>query len=289
MSRVWRTVSRRGWGMPTRWWLVVGLACSVAPGEGLRAQEALRIQQAQALRPQAPTAVEVADSLASAGRMEEAFALLSARLDVAPGDPEALVLATRAALGLGMVGTSAPVRLYWLRTADTMGQRLLDARPDDVDAVAWAAAARGRVAIAEDGARTVVRLAEDVWRLTGQVLERDPGHPLANHVRGKLHQEAMKLSSMRRFLARVLLGFDMAGKVSWELAEEHMRKAQSGDPGMILFYVDLGDTYRYQGKRELALETYRAGLARPDRLPVDEHLKGLLRRRIQRLEEGPGR
>lgn len=232
-----------------------------------------------------PTALEVADSLANASDLEGAYAVLSVRLDVVPDDVEALILALQTAMALGIMGGDAPTRLRWLRIAEAQGRALLPLKPHDPEVLAWAAASRGRLAMAEDGARTVVRLAQEVWALTDTLLAMAPDHPLGNHVRGKLHQEAMRLSRFKRFFARVFFGFDAAGMASWDGAETHLERAVAQDPGMILFFMDLGDTYRYQGKTEAAAATYRAGLALPDRLPVDEHLKGLLRRRLQRLED----
>lgn len=238
------------------------------------------------LRAQVRASVLVADSLVAAGALEEAYEVLQARLDVAPDDFAARLLAVKAALALGIMGNRAPLRLHWLRVAAGEGRLLLDLRPEDPEAMAWAAAALGRVALAEDGMRTVVRLAEEVWALTGRLLEVAPDHALGNHVRGKMNQEAMRLSAVKRFMGRLLLGFDLPAQASWAQAEAHLTKAVALDPGMVLFYLDLGDTYRFQGKDAEAAAVYERALTLPDRLPVDAHLKGILRRRLQRLQGG---
>lgn len=226
----------------------------------------------------------LADSLLAEGESEASYSVLVARLGLAPDDAEARWRATRAALGLGIMDPSREARLRWLREADAHGRELLRLRPDDAEALAWAAAARGRVALAEPGARTVVALAEETWQLTGRLLADHPDHPLGNHVRGKLHQEVARLPRVKRILARMFLRGDLLGQAKWELAEEHLLRAIAGDPGMVIFYLDLGETYRYQGKREAALAVYRRGLAAPDRLPVDPGFKATIRRRIALLE-----
>ena len=264
------------------WWVLMGAATLPHAGAAQRPVSGAgdTVQVPEAL---VPTAARVADSLLALGDMRGAYDVLSARLDVAGDDVGARLMAVQVATGLGLVGGDAATRLHWLRTADAQGAELLRRAPDDPDAMAWAAAARGRRAMAEDGARMVVRLAQDVWAITGDLLAVAPDHPLGNLVRGKLHYEAMRLSRPKRFFARVFLGFDLAGDASWAGAQAHMEKALAGDPGMIFFYLDLGDTYRAQGKLDQAEATYRRGLARPDSLPVDGHLKGLLRRRLERL------
>lgn len=232
--------------------------------------------------------IEAADSLIALGKLEPAYAILMARLDVAPRDFEARLRAVQNALGLGILGATEDTRLYWLREAEAQGRLLLPLRPHDPDAMAWAAASRGRAALAEGSSRTTVRLAEEVWAITDTLLAIAPDHPLGNHVRGKLHQEAMRLSRFKQIIARVFLGFDLVGQASWLQAEEHLKRAVAGDPGMVLFYLDLGETYRYQGKTQEAEAAYRRGLAVPDRLPVDEHLKQVLRERLAALEGGAG-
>lgn len=234
------------------------------------------------------SAVEVADSLLAAFDMEGSYAALTARLEAEPDDFEARWRAARAALGFGITGPDPEARREWLRIADGHGRNLLRIRPDDPEALAWAAAAKGRRAMAEDGARTVANLAKDAWSLTGRLLAARPDHPLGNHVRGKLHQEVARLPAVKRFLARMFLGSRLVGQARWELAEEHLLRAISGDPGMVLFYLDLGETYRYQGKTAEAVATYHRGLAVPDRFPVDARFKSTMRRRLATLEGPPG-
>ena len=260
---------------------VAALAMAVAPSASpLLGQAASTPADTAAVK----SAAEISDSLLAAGDAEASYAVLVARLGVFPDDFEARWRATRAALGLGILGADADTRGHWLREADAQGRALLLLRPNDPEAMAWAAAARGRRALAEPGARTVVGLAEETWQLTGKLLAAHPDHPLGNHIRGKLHQEVARLPRVKRMLARMFLRGDMLGQAKWELAEEHIRRAIAGDPGMVVFYLDLGETYRFQGKTAEALAMYRRGLAVPDRLPVDERFKSTMQRRIATLE-----
>jgi len=231
------------------------------------------------------TAVQIADSLLSAGDVEGSYAALEAQLDRDPDDFEARWRATRAALGLGIAGATHQERQTRLREADAHGRELLRVRPDDPEALAWAAAAEGRRALGEDDPRTIVELAQEAWDLTGRLLATHPDHALGNHVRGKLHQEVARLPAWKRIIARVFVHANLLGEAKWALAEEHLLRAVTQDPGMVLFYLDLGETYRYQGKTTAALAVYRRGLVVPNRFPIDSRFKDTMERRIATLQK----
>ena len=231
-----------------------------------------------------PSAVEVSDSLLYAGEIRRAYEVLDARLEFEPADFAAAWRAVRAALGLGILGEDHETRLAWLRLADERGRRLLDHHPEEVEALAWAAAARGRRALAEDGSRTLARLADEVIELTDRALEKDPDHPLANHVRGKINQEGMRLPGMVRFMGRLLLGAEVLSRTSWEEAEARGRTAVEQAPGMLLFHLELAETYRYQEKWAAAEAAYRDGLARPDSLPVDVEFRRIMEERLAEVQ-----
>lgn len=229
-------------------------------------------------RSQAHMSIAIADSLFVAGALRESYQALQARLAEAPSDYEARWRATRGALGLGIAGATREERRNWLREADAHGRELLRVHPNTADAMAWAAAGRGRRALAEDGMRTVARLAEETWILTGRILVIAPDHPIGNQVRGKLHQEVARSSTVTRFFARLLIGNDLVTAASdWDGAELHLRRAVAADPGLLLSYLDLGETYGYQRKWAEAEAIFRRGLTVPVRYPVDERFKVIMR------------
>ncbi len=232
--------------------------------------------------------VERADGLLHAGASEEAFAVLAAHLGSAPDDFEARWRAVRLAVSLSVTGASHRVRRGWALEADAHGQELVRVRPDDPEALAWAAAARGRHALHEEGLKTPARLAKETWALTEALLYRHPDHPLGNHVRGKLCQQVAGLPAAARFFGRLFLGSALVGQGTWERAEEHHLLAVTGDPGMVFFYLDLAETLAAQGKTEAAAAVYRRGLAMPDRFPVDQGFKRMMSERVGALEGSPG-
>jgi hypothetical protein len=232
--------------------------------------------------------VERSDSLLHAGASEEAFRVLAEHLASAPDDFEARWRAVRLAVSLSVVGPSHPIRSRWAAEADAHGRQLLRVRPDDPEALAWAAAARGRHALHEEGMRTPARLAKETWSLTGALLSRHPDHPLGNHVRGKLCQQVAGLPRAARLFGRMFLGGELVGQGTWARAEEHHLRAVTGDPGMVFFYLELGETLAAQGKSEAAARVFEAGLAVPARFPVDQGFKRTMSERLGALEGSPG-
>jgi len=229
-----------------------------------------------------------ADSLLQAGDPEGAFAALAAHLVTEPDDFEARWRAVGIAVALSVLGDTHVARRGWALEADAHGRELLRVRPNDPEALAWAAAARGRHALNEEGLRDPARLAKETWALTESLLSVRPDHPLGNHVRGKLCQQVAGLPRAARLFGRVFLGGTLVGQGTWERAEEHHLRAVRGDPGMVYFYLDLGETYVAQGAAEAASRVYRAGLAVPARHPLDEGFKRLMSQRLSALGGQPG-
>ncbi|MDE0729516.1 MAG: hypothetical protein OSB36_01185 [Longimicrobiales bacterium] len=238
----------------------------------------------QAVKPLAPTALATGDSLFFSMEPLASFRRLEARVEIAPSDYEARWRAARAALILGVIEEDRERTGRWLRIAVQHASEARALRPDNVDAIAWLAAAKGRLAQDIGGAREQVRLAQEVWALTQEALAIDGNHALANSVFGKLNQEVRSLSGFERFIARTFMGGgDPMKSSSWEAAEEHILRALESEPGTVLFYKDLGDTYRLQDKLDLARTTYQEGLAAPDLYPSDPMWKEQMIDRIKQL------
>jgi tetratricopeptide (TPR) repeat protein len=238
----------------------------------------------QAVKPLAPTALATGDSLFFSMEPLASFRRLEARVEIAPSDYEARWRAARAALILGVIEEDRERTGRWLRIAVQHASEARRLRPDNVDAIAWLAAAKGRLAQDIGGAREQVRLAQEVWALTQEALAIDGNHALANSVFGKLNQEVRSLSGFERFIARTFMGGGAPMKSSsWEAAEEHILRALENEPGTVLFYKDLGDTYRLQDKLDLARTAYQEGLAAPDLYPSDPMWKEQMADRIKQL------
>lgn len=207
------------------------------------------------------------------------------RLEFEPDDFEARWRAARAALVLGTMAEGWTRRDTWFRIAVAHGEQARVLRPRHPEALSWLAAAQGRRAIESRSSRENARLGGMVWDLTEELLALDPDHPLGNDVRGKLHQEVMKLAGWQRTLGRLFLRANILGMASWELSELHLKRAIEADPTAVIAYLDLGETYLLQEKWELAREAFEAGLALPDTYPPDPVFKEQIRRMLERVQE----
>ena len=234
--------------------------------------------------PLVQSAAERADSLFYALDPVASLDVVESRLEFQPGDFEARWRAARAALVLGTMAQGWTVRDTWFRIAVAHGEQARQARPQHPEALSWLAAAQGRRAIESRSARENARLGGIVWDLTEELLVLDPNHALGNDVRGKLHQEVMKLAGWKRRLGRIFLGADILGKASWDASELHLKRAIETDPAAVLGYLDLGETYLLQEKWDLAREAFETALSLPNKYPPDEVFKGQITRRLERMD-----
>ena len=228
--------------------------------------------------------VEVADSLfLDEWEPGAALELLEVYLQGRPNDAEAHWRATRAALVLALSQTEREERRRLLRLGEALGDSAVAVAPDNIDVLSWAAAAKGRLTIEIGGRRSKVRRGQEVWDMAHRVLEMDPDHPFAHDILGKLNQEVRKLGSFKRFMARLLMDSDLLEQSTWESSEEHLRAAVAADPTVLLFYLDLGETYLLQGKEEEARRTFEAGLEVPDLYPIDPGFRIRIRQHLTEL------
>jgi len=274
--------------MPRLPTLVLTLTALAFGPQSVFAVQSGGVSMPQVLTPSSPDASLMADSLLLSMEPLAAFEIIEARLEFEPTDYEALWRAARLAVALGVIEREESDRVSWFRVAEYHGLAALEARPGDLEGLVWTAAAKGRLAIETGGARDKARLGSEVWDLTEQILEEFPDHAMGNDVRGKLNQEVMKLDGFSRFMGRMVLRSDPIRYSRWDAAETHLQRAIESDSGMVLFYMDLGETYLFQEKREQAREVFETGLRVPYRFPTDPVFKRTMQRHLRRLDEPLG-
>lgn len=260
--------------------VVCALGLLVLAGDPIFAQSG---PQVITVRPRLSVA-DSADLLTDLGQLEEVYHLLDRHLARSPDDVNSRWRAVRSALGMGIIGPTRAERRRWLRLADAHGRELLAREPIDVEAYAWAAAARGNLALGERGSRKRADLAVEAWELTGELLRVDPDHPLGHLVRGRLHHEVAALPSSVRFIGRIIYGGALLKQARWELAVDHLERAVSLDPGLLIAYRDLGRLYEARDRPADALEVYRSGLEVPQRYPIDPDIREQIEEAIERLQ-----
>lgn len=105
-----------------------------------------------------------------------------------------------------------------------------------------------------EGGRTKVRLAAALSEELDVILERDPWHPGARHLLGRLHAGIRRMSGLTRWFATHLLGGDALDDATWEAAEENLAFAEQNAPEVPDHHLQLALLYRDTGRPELAAE-----------------------------------
>lgn len=243
----------------------------------------LRPAAAQQPADEPPRALTRADELYFSGRPLEALEVIERQLRRRPGDYGALWRASRAAVAHGLIREAVEEQNEWYRRGADYGRRAVEARPSDrLEGHYWLAANAGLHAIQAPSPGTIVELGEEVRDAAEFVLARDPDHAGAHNVLGQLHFEIMKLSTVERWLGRLLLGSDAIAEASWEGAERHLERAAELSPSMIRYRLDLARLHLRRDRPEPAVEHLRAALRLEPVHPPDSAFQQRARRLLER-------
>lgn len=183
-----------------------------------------------------------------------------------PDSYPALWRAAREAVSLGMLSEGESER--WYDEAVEYARRAVEANPDGVEGNEWLAIALGQSAL-DEGARTRVRLAEEVRAVALRTLELDSLSAAAHHVLGEWHAEVKRLSGLTRWAAEQLLGGDAFAEASWDEARTHLERAVELDPRNLINHLALARVYLDLDLPDEARTHLRAVLDRPALLPTD--------------------
>jgi hypothetical protein len=156
--------------------------------------------------------------------------------------PRALDLhlaAAREAAALGVTSETPELRAAWLETAGRAAEAALALDSSRADAHYWLAVTLGLQAD-QAGIRARISLAREAYNRARRTLELDPTHGGGNHIVGRLHAAAKRLSWTSRIIARGLGLGETLDDASWEGAEHHMRVAVAQDPDQLVHRYELG-------------------------------------------------
>ena len=156
-----------------------------------------------------------------------------------PANIDLHIAAAREATALGVLDETPEQRAAWLLRAEEAARAAVAVDSADAEATYWLAATLGlRADVA--GGRSKISLAREAYAHATRALELDSLHPGANHIVGRLHAGARRLSWLNRLIARGLGLGEILGEASWESAERHMRTAVERDPDQLAHLHDLG-------------------------------------------------
>ena len=257
----------------------VALLLALCGATGLSAQAAA--EPSEVASRDAAEMLERNDAMVASGRIEEALHELEAQLANDPSDFEARWRAARAAVYLGILATGTDIENGWYRKGAEHADRALAQRPDDHEALRWALAAKGQLAV-QTHLPENARLASTVYGLAQHVLSLWPQDPDAFYAMGKLEYEILKLNRVQRLLARPFER-DELDHLNWEQALASAQKAVELDPKNALYRVNLGQTLWRMGRKAEATAQFQMARDLPLRSPVDSDARdyaALLLRRI---------
>jgi tetratricopeptide (TPR) repeat protein len=224
-----------------------------------------------------------ADALYFAGKVTDAYALLTEHLEASPTDYEALWRASRAGVVAGVLeNRSIAHQNEYLDPAILLGDRAMAVRPDGIDGLYWRGAALGRRAL-NAGPRYSADLAQRVYDDAHAILALDSLHAGAHNLLGRINYEIMDLPRIARFMARQALSHRALHEASWEKAEQYLRRAAELAPDHVLYNLDLGDVYQRRGYDEEAREVLRRVTTMPSVHPADDYFKETAQHHLEDL------
>lgn len=214
------------------------------------------------------TTLEEADSLYWAGEPAGGLTLLEDFLRSHPDDYEARWKASRAALSVGVLDPNRASGREAFDRGIAHGLQAGRIEPDGIDGLYWLSANVGRRSFLLSP-RESARAGQEVYELSHRILALDPLHAGAHDALGMVAYRVMRLSAFERFVARTLLGNQALESASWEIAEKHLLRAVELDPTWLVPRLDLGRTYLYSDRIDLAEAELRRAADLPLRHPGD--------------------
>lgn len=229
--------------------------------------------------------IEASERFRSPHRPDSALAALDSGLLRAPTSYALLWRASREALSLGMTEDGDARARHFAEAVD-YGRRAIAVDSSRIEGRAWLSAALGRYAL-DQGPRTRVQLANEIFALASGVVESDANNGVAQHVLGQWHAEVLRAGRLTRFIARRLLGGDTFAHASWDEAVLHLEAAVRAEPTALIHGLELARVYLDVGRREDALAELQRVLALPDTEATDPQHRERARALLEQLLPPP--
>lgn len=138
-------------------------------------------------------------------------------------------------------------------------RRISETSPNDAAAQYRLAAVMGARLEHESG-RTKMADAAKVRAQAERVLALEPDHPGASYMLGRIHASILRMSGLKRFLAKQLFGGDALEGASWEKAQALLEVAAREDPCVPEHHFELGRVYAARGDSASAAREFASVL-----------------------------
>lgn len=173
-----------------------------------------------------------------------------------------------------------------LRDAEALAREGTVGQEDNVGRRFALAAVLGMRADREGG-RTKVAAASGMHDELVDVLALDPDHAQARFMMGRLHAGVRRMNRVTRWLATNILGGSTLKQATWELAEEHLRFAETEAPEVPDHHLQLARLYRDTDRPDLANVELEHVLALPAVSPMEEAARAeAIRLQAEWLDDG---
>lgn len=170
---------------------------------------------------------------------------------------DALWKAARSAIDVGENTADKGRQKAIYAQAEQYARRAMEANPRDAEGHFMLARALGRTALSL-GSSDRIKYAGEVRAHALEALRINPKHAGALHVMGVWNAEVMRLSGVKRWAAKNLLGGKVFDEASWKEAQRYMEEAVRVDPDRLTHKLDLARIYRDTDQKAKARAMYDA-------------------------------
>jgi tetratricopeptide (TPR) repeat protein len=168
------------------------------------------------------------------------------------------------------------------RTAVAYAERCIRADSTIAQGHTWKAAALGNIAMFE-GSKGKVRLCNEIKRELDRAIALDSLDDVAYSILGSFYLALGKVGWFERQIATVFLGSLPDG--GFEEAEAALRRAIAIAPVIVRHRFELGLVLQEEGKRQEAIDAFRAAAELPTTVASDPRTKNHALRMAAKLEE----
>lgn len=213
-----------------------------------------------------------AEAAEKAFKDEDALAKYLEIIKYQPGNIEALCKASELYNILGKRFEAKDKQREYYNKGKQYAEKALKVNPNNSEANFAMAVSMGRMALLSSGEEKI-KAVRDVKIYADKCIRLDPANFKGYHVLGKWHYEISNLSSVERWLVKVIYG--ALPKSSLADAAKYYEKSMQLNPSFLLNYLELAKVYKQQGQVEKAKQLLEKLQKLPLKTSDDSKIKGL--------------
>lgn len=158
----------------------------------------------------------------------------------------------------------------YFKSARSYAQQALKINPSSAEANFVMAFAMGRMVIVSSGEEKI-KAVKEIKTYAEKCLQLDPNNFKAYHILGRWHYEVSDLSSLEKWLVKVMYG--SLPPASLKDAIANYEKSRQLDPGLSVNYLELAKCYHRKDDDKKAIEYLNELLKLPNRMADDPTVK----------------